>query len=737
MLMNGNANGSIPAPDENIGSSLTPLLLQYWQSLLRWKIVILIIVASTLAIGLVATGLTAKSYTASSQIQVNREQKNVTNVQGLDSPYAGQDLEFYATQYALLKAKSLSERVARNLGLARSDSFFADHGVKPVASLEDAGGNPAKRAEILAKRQTQASAILLANVDIAPLRGSSLINVSYTCRSPERAAQVANAWVKEFVAASMDRQFSSTADARRFLEARIEQLREKLEQSERDVVQYASLHNIIVMETERDAGGKIVSQRTLATSDLEALNKTLIEAKSARIAAEGKQIRGNPASSPEALSSPTISSMRSKRAELAAEYAKLLVNFDPEFPSAVAVKRQIDQLDIAINQELQSIASSRQRGYAEALSQERSLQSQVDRLKTDYDKQRQEAIQYNILQRESDTNRQIYDALLQRYKEIGIAGEVGVNNIALVDAAVVPTFPSGPRLVLNLALALLAGLILAALAVLGLEQIDEGIRNPNDVRNVLDIPLLGVVPISDDSPLVEIQDPKSSLSEAYFSIRSTLAFATNHGIPSSLCVTSTKPGEGKSTSAYSLAEILSRTGKRVLLIDGDLRSPSMHEFFSLPNEMGLSNLLAGVELSEHAYTKIPRHGVTVMTTGPVPPNPSELLSSDKFADLLSTLQERFDCIIIDAPPVLGLADAPLIGRAAEAILFVVEAGVTSRRAAQEATRRLSAVGGNLVGAVVTKLQSSRIGYGYGYGYGYGRETEKTDQASSPSRTEKR
>lgn len=697
---------------------LSPLLLQYWQAIVRWRLLVAGIVAGCLILGLLVTLFTAPSYTARSQIEVSREKKNVTNVEGLDSQQEGRDLEFYATQYALLKSDTLAERVARKLKLTKSDAFFAAHGVKPYGSYAEAGKDRRKIAEIDRERANQVTELLKRNVSIDPIRTSRLIDVKYTSRSAELSAKVANVWVQEFIGASMDRAFASTADARRFLEAKLGELRNKVEQSERDLVTYASGQNIVTLDTVRDSDGRTYTQRTLASADLEAMNDALAKAQADRVTAQSRLATSGAENSPEVLNNPAIATMRARRAELASDYARLLVQFDPQYPGAMALKEQIDSLDTAIAQQAARFKAGRQQDYREALSREQELTAKVESLKHQLAQQRNSSIQYNIYQREVDTNRQLYDALLQRYKEIGVAGTVGTSNIAVVDVAQVPLLPSAPSMKLNLALALLAGLGLAGLAVFGLEQIDEGIRRPDDVRNFLQLPLLGNVPMSAENPLEQLLDSKSHLSESYYSLFSTLAFSTNHGLPRTCIVTSTQPGEGKSTTAYSLAEIISRTGKRVLLIDGDLRSPSVHRMAGVSNEAGLSNLLAGDDVSESMIKEVGGRGLSVITAGPIPPAPAELMSGGRFGEVLGILLQRFDHVVVDAPPVLGLADAPLMGRATEGVVFVVEAERTSRRASRMALQRLRALGDHIFGAVVTKVDYNRHSYGYGYGYGY-------------------
>lgn len=701
---------------------LPPLLLQYWHTLRRRRWTIAGIVVAALAAGLAITLLTPPQYTARAQIEISRQQKNITKVEGVEDQQAGRDLEFYATQYSLLKAVSLAQRVEKALKLASSDAFFAAHGATPAT-----GGIEARR--------RQAVQLLLGNVAVEPIRTSRLVDIKYTSRSPELAAQVTNAWVREFIGASMDREYNSTADARRFLEQRLTVLRSRVEESEREVANYASARRIVSLDVTRDADGKTQTQRTLASTDLEAMNIALNQARAERIAAQSRA-GGAADSSPEALSNGTLSSLRQRRGEVAAEYAKILTQFGTSYPAARALKGQLDALDTAIARETSRVATSRRQALTEAAARERELAAKVANLKAELDRQQRDAIQYNIYVREADTNRQLYDALLQRYKEIGVAGAVGASNIAIVDPADAPRGPSSPNLPRNLALALLIGLGLAGVVVLALEQIDEGIKGPADVWSVLQVPLLGNVPLVSGDPVAELGDSRSYLTEAYFSIRSALAFSTTHGLPRSLCVTSSRTGEGKSTSALALAVTIGRTGKSVLLVDGDLRSPSVHELTDLPNLGGFSNLLAGDNQVEQYLQPTRFRGLSVLSSGPLPPSPSELLASERFHEVVRALLSRYDYVVFDAPPVLGLSDGPLIARASEGCLFVIEPGAAPVRGIRDALQRLRLVGAQIFGVAVTKIDVTRqhygYSYGYGYGYGYG-SNEDGSPSQSPAR----
>ena len=704
-----------------------PILLQYWQVVLRWKWVIAGIIAAALALGLVLTLLATPQYTATSRIEISREQKKVTNVEALESQDASQDLEFYQTQYSLLQAKSLAERVARQLRLATSDAFFEAHGVNPDdgALFASNSGQPLSSAERL-KREKLAIELLGDNISITPIRGSALVDISYTSASAALSAQIANSWTEQFILQSMDRRFASTADARKFLEGRLADLRARLETSERELVNYAENKGIVALGKSKSMDGRTAVERTLVSSDLEALNSALAEATADRIAAESKATARSGGANIEALNNAAITQLRQKRAEVSSEYAKLMVQFEPEYPAAKALAEQVRALDASIAREEARVLSSRSSQYRESQRREVELKAQVEELKDKMNRQQRDSIQYNIYQREADTNRELYDGLLQRYKEIGVAG-VGANNIAIVDTAKISDDPSSPILPLNLALALLAGIGLAAVATFALDQIDEGLRDPTQVNRLLQVPLLGSVPdVEEQSALDLLRDPKSALSEAYLSIRSNLAFSTDHGVPRTLMVTSTRPAEGKSTSSLAIATVLGRTGKKVLLIDADMRSPSMHQFTGQMNKMGLSNFLAGENDWKQLIVLTESKGLHLMPAGPTPPSAAELLSSDRMLLLVRQTLELFDHVVIDSPPILGLADAPLLARAVEGCVFVAEAEGVAIRGIKASLGRLQSVHAQIFGVVLTKLRNKQAGYGYGYGYGYGASQNSDD-----------
>lgn len=695
----------------------TPILLQYWQAVLRHKIAIAAIITACVALGIIVTLLMTPYFTSTSRIEISREQDKVTNVEGVtSSDGAAQNLEFYQTQYSLLESRSLAERVVRSRNLATRDEFFEIFDVEP----DDSGIlSAAPKAQTAAQRNERlklATDLLQEHVSISPIRGSSLVDVNFESPSATLSSEIANAWIEQFIASNLDRRFNSTADARKFLEEQLAELKQRLEDSERSLSGYADNKEIITLSSEQTPEGKTVSQKTLASANLEALNAELAQATADRIIAESeaRERSGNK----NALANTALNSLREERAKAQAEYAKLMVQFEPEYPAAKAIESQVSALNMSIAAEEARSRTGTSARYSEALERERKLRAQVDRLKGQFSGERRDSIQYNIFQREVDTNRQLYDGLLQRYKEIGVAG-VGTNNISVVDAAQPAERPSSPKLLLNVALAIFAGLGLAAAYVFVMEQIDQSVKDPADLKSKLGIAPLGSIPdLEKEDILASLADKKSVAWEAYLSIRTSLSFLTDHGIPRSFLLTSTRPNEGKSTSAFALAAVLASTGKRILLIDGDMRNPSLHQMLGIKNNAGLSNSLSGSDdLAQLVHQKT-AFGFDAMTAGPIPPNAAELLSSTRMRDLVTQLSDTYDTVIIDAPPVLGLADIPLLADAVEGVIYTIEAGGVKMRGIQSAIQRVRSSRAHIFGGIVTKVQPQHSGYGYGYAYQY-------------------
>ena len=718
----GATGGPVPPSGRGYGEEAASVdvdLARYLRIALKHRWIILGAFISALVLGLVATVLSTRIYTASATLQIDRQSAQVlegAEVTPAESMIAGE--EFFQTQYGLLRSRTLAERVVDSLSLANSDAFLDQMQASVRRSDEGDAAEQARR------RRQAVLKVVQDNLGVSPVRGSRLVSISFDSPDPALSARVANAFAEGFIASNLERRFESTAYLRDFLEERIAQTKARLEDAERQMVAYAGQQQIINLS---DNSQPNAQQDSLVSRTLGALNASLAEAQAARVAAEARWRQANSSalmSLPEVLQNPAIQRLSEERARVSAEYQQKLSVYKPDYPEMQQLNARLAELDQEISGLAGSVRASIRAQYEVAANEERALQAQVNGLKGDVLDLRDRSIQYNILQREVDTSRTLYDGLLQRYKEVGVAGGVTANNISIVDRAQPPTKPSKPNLLLNIAIAGLLGLGLGVLAALLLEALDETLEKPEDVEEKLGLPVLGVVPLLDKgaTPTEALADARSAFSESYYSIRTALQFSTPDGAPASLVVTSSRPAEGKSTTAYAIALNLARIGRRVLLADGDLRNPSMHRVIGVENDAGMSNLLSGNGELAALVKRTAQQDLDFLSCGPLPPNPAELWGGDRLRQVLADAAQAYDHVVIDGPPVLGFADAPLLASAVDGTVLVVESKQTRRAQARGALRRLTIGDTHLLGAILTKfnVKATRYGgYDYAYDYHYG------------------
>jgi polysaccharide biosynthesis transport protein len=702
--------------------------MHYWYLLVRHARLVASTFAGGLVVGLIVTMLTTPLYRASTTIQIDPKQINVIGVQGAEPVQTTDDRDNMQTQLALLQSRSLAERVVDRLNLADNQNFgrSGGHSIKSAIKRMLGRETPVSAAD-RAAREKRAAAVVMAHLTVEPVRGSRLVRIEYDDPNPATAARVSNAIADNFIGSNLDRRFEASSYARKFLEDRIAQIKAKLEDAERQLVAYAAAQKLItVMETDHDSVEATASS-SLTGANLVEMNNALAKAREQRIMAEQKWREAQTSlgsNSLEIMQDPTVQALRAARGQLEAQYQQKLAVYKADYPDMVQLRAQMDAIDGQIALNVRKAKDSLRSQYQVALRQEQAMQGQVDSLTAGVIDQRGRSIQYDILQREVDTNRTLYDGLLQRYKEIGVAGDLSSNNISIVDRAEIPHRPFSPSLLLNLAIsggiALLGGLGAALL----LESMDETIKTPDDIEAKLGIPLLGAIPLLEKGMTTReaLLNSRSMFSEAYYSVRTALQFSTSEGVPANLLISSARPAEGKSTTAAALATNFAKLGMRVLLVDGDLRNPSLHRAMGCENTAGLSNYLTGRGSIAQLVQPTEEPGLVFMSCGPLPPNPAELLAGAQIRRLFEEAREHFDLMVIDGPPVMGLADAPLLASVAEGTVIVVEAGHTKRGLVATALRRLEAGGARVLGAVLTKFDASAPGYGYhdyGYSYDYG------------------
>jgi capsular exopolysaccharide synthesis family protein len=678
-------------------------LATLWRIASEWRWLILGAVAVGVAGAIVITFLTTPLYRSYVTLEINPPQIEAVDQskveRGEGTGYFDQRA-YMATQVGLLKSRNLAERVAQDLNLA-SNPVVVPSGVDRAV------------------RQKVAVGKLIGSFTAKPVPDSRLIQIAFSSASPELAARVTNSFADNFINSNLERRYQSTAYARQFLERQIAKTKAELENSERQFVAYAQAHNIINTAGGDDAKGSDVT--SLQGQSLVALNQALAEAQTRRIAAE-EAYRNEMRVGNTAGVNLSTAPLRTERAQLESQYQEKLASFKPEYPEMQRMRARIDALDQQIRRESSTVASGQVNTllsqYRAAAAAERMIQGRVNALKGQVLGIREDSIQYNILQRNVDAARSMYDSLLDRYKQVGVAGGVGSNNVSVVDRAEVPGGPYKPNLMLNLLIGLGLGLLGGIGAALALEFLNDTVKTPDDVRDKLKLASLGVIPKKKGAEAVaeELKDQSSALSEAYYSLRTSLQFTTDSGAPKSLLITSTRAAEGKSSTTLALAQNFARLGNSVLLIDADLRKPAF--VTGVDSEEGLSKLITNQDPLRKHVLKTQFENLALLPCGPLPPNPAELLASPRLKAIINEAMGLYDMVIVDGPPVLGLADAPLLGGVCRATLLVIESGKTRTKAANDAISRLRAAGTNIVGAVLTKFQARSHGYGYGYGYGY-------------------
>ncbi len=695
-------------------------LLAYWRILVKRRWLVLGVLAAALLASVLLTLMATPMYRSTAVLQIDNQAQQVVQEGDVSGQGSYFDYEFLETQIQLMRGRDLAERVADSLDL---DDETMDRLNQPswLDRLKDLirpapkvvpgkqGGDP--KAQL-----ARATGVVRGGLSIEPVKNTRLVRVHYDSPIPSFAARVAGAFAESYIAWGLERRMGATSYAKTYLENQIALLKSRLEDSERELVAFAQKENLV-----SNSDGQ-----SLASQNLSALNAGLATAQEQRIRTQARWQQAQAASGAalpaDMLAGSILRTLQEQRATLMGTYQQKSQVLLPEYPEMRQIKGQLDDLDKQIEAELANIRASIKAEFNAASAQESLLTAQLNTLRTQALDVDGRSIRYTILKREVDTNRSFYDGLLQRYKEVGVAGDVRTNNVAIVERAQVPGGRFKPSLSSNLLKGFILGLVLGLVLAFVLEFLDDTIKTPQDVEQRLKLAVLGIIPkIARQSPAQAMEDPRSAFAEAYRSVRTALQFSTSKGVPKSLLITSSGPGDGKSTTALTLARNFASLGKRVLLIEGDLRNPSLKRSMGIQSDVGLSNLLSGAATISEAVVNTDDPLLDVILSGPLPPNPTELLSGSKLMSLLSVAGEHYGQIIIDGPPILGLADAPILSNAAGGTLMVVHSGKTKIHDAQVSMKRLQAAHAHLLGSLLTHYDSRTAGYGYKYEayYSYG------------------
>lgn len=711
---------------------------------LKYKWTLLAIVAVCCAVAAIRTFLSTPVYRSTVVLQIDRVSPRVVRFENdpEQERMGSDDAISMRTQQELLRSRSLAERVIDELRLDSStpsgqaalalaasrqmgegeaagaaDESGTDYLGRIIAGYEKMTRPSARNAEVLGREAVIGR--FLDSVTVEPVRSSRLVKLHVDNTDPALAARIANSTVQSFIAMGMERRLEASSYAKSFLEDQIKQMKARLEESERRLNSYAQANQILTLDDKTSTINQTYTEYAGALAK--------VEQERIKLEAVVAEMKRNPEASHAVSENKPIQALKERRTKLLIEYQENLRIYKPEFPKMMQIKAQLDEVDAQMAKEIGVVAATVQAQFDAAAREESLLRERVAQTRKQVLTTQDHSIDLNLLKREVDTNRQLYDSLLQRFKELGISGNVVSNNVSVVDAAEPSLFPHKPNLLANLLIGLIAGVLLGAAVVVALEVMDDSIKYPDEVERVLGLPLMGIIPklrskrASGKPIAMEVhEDPRSALAEAYRSVRTALQFSTPEGAPKRLVVTSTTRNEGKSTTSLALAINFAQMGQRVLLIDADMRNPTVHKLLGIPNDFGLSNLLSSDNRGDKMITPTIVPNLSVLTAGPIPPNPVDLLTGPKLLLLLNiTSALGIDYVIVDAPPMLGLADAVVLGNQLQNVLFVVQASSTRKTQIKAALRRLRQGGLVPRGVVLAQTQHHAMPQDYESYYGYG------------------
>ncbi len=691
-------------------------LRELWSILVKYRWTILVFMAFVLTVTTIGTLLMHPVYQATTLLEIVPNARNIVKFQNLEQ-MEYQPREFAQTQANILRSESVAAATIANLGIEEHPEMNGE--------LEQRGiMNGARQLRSLFSTSEQATEEYVQRIaergrlerftkrlSVEPLRNSNLFKVSFKSFSPTLAADVTNAVAREYLRLHDERRFDSTSGAKTFLEKEIRNIQGKLESSEKELNEFARKRRIIDVE---DKGN-------IMTTRLEELSKSLTQVQSLRINAESlfrQAKKGDINALPAILDEELIKRLKEEYTRLSGEYSRQAKIYKEAYPKLQQLRSQRDRIKSSLDQEIGRMVASLRNNYEHLLNRERLLERAVQAQKEELLNLQDRAVQYNILKREWETNKELYSALLERMKEVGVVAGMETNNISVIDPALVPIRAHSPKLLLNLGVAgilsLMGGIGLAFL----LAYLDNTVRTPDELERAVHIVNLGLLPKTNGKvtaanlklDLVSELHREHEISEAFRSVRTSLMFSSPQGAPKSILITSATPSEGKTTFATNLAIVLSQNGSKVLLIDGDLRKPRLHKIFGVPTSPGLSDWLVGVHQNPMYRTDV--QNLFIMASGTSPPNPTELLSSLNMDNFLKQADERFEYVILDSPPTLGLADAIVLSTKVKGVILVAAAGLASKDALKESVKRLRAVRAPIIGAVLNMVEMTRGQYRY-------------------------
>jgi len=706
----------MPAAGGTSGATL--YLRFYWDILLkhRWTVLTVVFLVTTLVA--IVSFKTAPVYEATARVEIEGETPEVQSFNDLFRNN-GNSMEdtFLQTQVRVLRSDNLAWQTIEELGLAGNPRFI------PAGELTErpTPKSPTARQTLLTRR-------FKSGLRVELVRDTRMLEISFQSEDPQLAARVANALVRNYAEYNFRKRYNATRQASGWMEQQLDELKAKVEKSQQALVDYERQNAIVNVSDKQN----VVEQR------LADLTRDLTNAQSDRVQKESlyELARANASEVAFIAQNELLQKLEEKSADLKAQYVDALGQYGPNFPKVVRLRDQVNEIQSLIDRERRRIVEKIRNDYMAASGREKLLMAAVARQKAEVGTLSQLLIQHNILEREFETNQQLYDNLLRRLKDATVSAGLRATNIHQVDTALPPTVPVRPRKLRDTALGLMVGVILGVTLAFVREGLDNSIKSADDVERLTSRPVLAIIPAHSPGltkswlerrrdkdaletrrvELAVVREPGSALAEAFRALRTSVLLSSAPQPPQALLVTSSQPGEGKSCTTLNLGLALAQRGGQVVIVDADLRQAAIGPTLGLVAEKGLSSLLTGADGLDEVLQRVEWvPNLWVLPAGARPPNPAELLSSTSMESMLNELRRRFDHIVMDSPPLLLVTDPTILSNLVDGVVLVVENEATTRGALIRACRVLESAGGRILGVVLNKVDMRHDGY-YGRFY---------------------
>lgn len=701
-----------PADETHLRDYLHVILRRKWFILVFFLVIVVSVTLSSF--------LMKPIYKSTAVVRIDKENPNVLAFK--DVQLVTPDEDYYATQYKILKSRSLAKKTIQMLALDKDPDF--NPGLKKgffssvkatltgvIPFFGRPGGNP--QSETTDEQYGYLVDRFTGMQEVVPIQKSQLVQLSFLSPNPALAQKVANGMAAAYIDFNIDSGLDASQNAGKFLEKQLDILKSKLESSEVTLNKYSSDNEMLFIDENHE-------RQSILNQKLTEISTALNTATTGRIQAEAlfREIRESGPENPVIMNNPLIHELKKEYASLESEYSNLSKLYKPEFPKMKRLQTQMDAVSNRIAEEKRSLAKAVESDYSAALKKEKYLAGEFDNNKRKMLDFQKRNIQYQILKRDVDANRELYTSLLQRMKEISVSATKTTTNIQILDAAEYPKKPFKPDKSRNILLAAVFGLLGGIGLAFFIEYFDNTIKDTGEIEKRLRLPTLGLIPHqrlpeSVKRPLLAYSKNRGAVAEAFRSIGTFILLSSAARPPKTILVTSPGEREGKTTICINTAMALAESIGNGVIIDADLRKPKLNHCFDVENETGLTTYLSGnMEFEGSLIKKTAINGLSIITSGPVPPNPSELIVSKRMKDLIDGLQSLFDFIIIDSVPVMGIPDSIYLSSIVDGSVIVIKAGETSRNALMETKKIFRSINSKILGVIINGIRENDLKYNY-------------------------